>query len=256
MIEYKSDELKAMKQSLIKTKKTFIIEKKRNTTNIISNNKIVGICRDYSVKNNSRELKKQIITLFGQVQKQVNKHIVEQDFNIPTIIQNNSPVFSNYPLYNSLKTDESFFYVDIKHCYWRIAFLQGLITEKLYEAILLRDDMKIFRNMSLSCIVAPKSREYYSKGKLIQEIEEDREIYQTIYNNIRFTAYNLMGEIQNKLGNEFLIGYRTDAIICLEDVLADVTEVILKNNFDYRVNECFKVDNKHFKYDNGEIKQF
>ena len=49
--------------------------------------------------------------------------------------------------------------------------------------------------MALSCIIAPKSVEYYKDGKLVNVIQENTDVYQTIYENIRFKAWNLFGKI-------------------------------------------------------------
>jgi hypothetical protein len=216
---------------------------------------VITYFRTKSLINENKNLSKDILSLFSQVASSANRYIVKNNFTIPVIKQNNSPVFINHALYNSMAEGEMFLYIDINHCYWRIAYLQGIISEKFYKRVLKNKNLKIYRNMALACLIATKSKSYYIKGEHKLTVTEVKQQHNQIYQNIRFTAYNLLGEVRNKIGDDNLIGYRTDAILCKKEVAKKVGYIIFKNNFTFKVLECAKIDDHHYQYGDSEIKK-
>lgn len=101
---------------------------------------------------------------------------------------------------------------DINHAYWRIAFLMGVINQKIYDKGLLLED-KSLRLASLSNLSSKKEYQIIKDGEITQEYKTLRynETLHTVYNNIRFTCYEYMSNIATLLGNDFIC-YKTDCI--------------------------------------------
>ena len=124
----------------------------------------------------------------------------------------------------------------------------------MYESILEKPHLKTYRNMALACIVAPASRDYYINGEKVLEIEEDKNLHRLIYDNIRFTCYNLMGDIASVVGEEYVIGYRTDGIMVLPEKREEVISLIQEQDFMCTEKKIIKVDDYFYKYEDGTEK--
>ena len=259
MLELDYDNLKQFKTNLLNRKIPFIIERKRNSVVFISNGKKIAKAES---KNTISHTKKSettnILSLFANVKKSINKHIIANGLQINQLEKKYDSTFTNRLLFDSLPIGTKFYYLDVKHCYWRIAYLNGYISEKYYEKILENPDLKIYRNMALSCIIAPKSVEYYQNGELVNVITEDTGIYHTIYENIRFKAWNLFGTLCfEKIGKEKTIGYYTDGIMVLLDNVEIVKTTLSRNKLQFRITKCIKTNERQWlNCDTNEFRRF
>jgi hypothetical protein len=236
-------------------KKTFIVERKRSIKTIIIGSKYIILQRNKNQLKNQKVKKSKITSLFAQVAKCVNAYIIKSGLTVKKVKQKSTSSYTNRRKYREMKDNAKFYYVDIAHCYWRVAFLQNYISENLYKTVLNTADLKLYRNMALACIVAPKGREYYIRGVKVMEIYEDKSLHRIIYDNIRFTAYNLMETIKREVG-EHCIAYRTDGIMVdSKKGLEMVKKLIKENNFDYTVTECTKIDELSYKYGDSKTKK-
>lgn len=256
MFQTDHTDFKSYIDNLSKSRRTFVVESKRTTNSIFVNDKMVLIAKKERKKEKvDKQLHKSAINLFAQVQKSVNRFIKQVDFEVKKVRQLHPSTDTNRNKWRSITDDDIFYYIDIKHCYWRIAFLKGYISKNLYESSLLKPELKIQRNISLALIIAPKKRQYYKNGVLTVEISEERSMYRIIYDNIRFTAYNLMGKCKEHCGEDF-IAYRTDGIMVGEESVNDVVEILHNEGFNCIVTECRKIDHNTYLYDNKKKKKF
>jgi hypothetical protein len=199
------------------------------------------------------DLRKQAISLKGQVAIAIKKYITDNNFNVDVVPQRCSSSYTNRKLYgDKMGFYDAFYYIDIKHCYWRIAYLNGYISDNLYNKYANAPELKQWRNMSLSGLVTPIVREYYINGEFAYEIEEDRTLHNKVYQNIRNTAWNLMGDAR-KIARDSFIAYRTDGIMVKKRGIKRVTKFIEKSGFEYRIVDCHKLDDTMYFYD-GEVK--
>jgi len=227
-------------------RKTFIVESKRNIESLHVNNQMVLMTKNKNKRfNNDSEDINKIFNIFGQVQKNVNKYLKQVQFDVKTIEQRYKSSKTNKAKWREIERGEIFYYLDVKHCFWRIAFLKGYISKNLYVSVLNQDDLKVQRNMSLALIVAPKTRKYYDYGKKVLEIEEERSMYRTIYDNIRFSAYNIMGDCMTESLDDF-IAYRTDGIMIKKDSIESVSKIINDAGLNFTIEECAKIDSKNY----------
>jgi TusA-related sulfurtransferase len=259
MLELDFDNLKQFKNNLLLRKVPFTIEKKRNEVMFISNGKKIAKAESInSISNIKKNQTTNILSLFANVKKSINKFIIKNNCEITKIEKEYDSTFTNRLLFDSLPIGTNFYYLDVKHCYWRIAYLNGYISENYYKKILENPDLKIYRNMALSCIIAPKSVEYYENGELINVITEDTGIYHTIYENIRFKAWNIFGSLCfEKIGKEKTIGYYTDGIMVLSDDVAIVKTTLSRNKLQFRITKCIKTkDRQWLNCDTNEFRRF
>lgn len=259
MLELEFKDLAIYKDNLVKNKRTFFIQQKRNEINIVVGGK--AICK--IKKNNSltflaKDKSKEILTLFSVVKKSINKFLVENNFYVDKEPKKYDSTFSNRLLFDSLPIGTKFYYADVKHCYWRIAYLKGYISEYFYKKVLDNPELKLFRNMALSCIIAPKSMDYYINGILIHSIIEDTTIYNDVYESIRFKAWNIFGSLCfEKIGQEKTIGYYTDGIMCFNEDLPFVKTMLARNQLQYKIVPMIKIDyRKYINTETNEIRKF
>jgi len=259
MLELDYENLKQFKTNLLNRKIPFTIEKKRNEVVFVSNGKRIAKAESKNtISYVKKDETKNILSLFANVKKSINKHIIKSGFEIEKTEKIYDSTFSNRLFFDSLPVGTPFYYLDVKHCYWRIAYLNGYISENYYNKILENPDLKIYRNMALSCIIAPKSVEYYQNGKLINVIEEDTTIYKTIYENIRFKAWNLFGSLCfEKIGQSKTIGYYTDGIMVLLNDIAKVKATLSRHKLQFRITKCVKTNHRQWmNCDTNEFRRF
>jgi len=246
MLKLEQKDFNGFVKELKDRKSKFIIDRKRTVSSVIMGGKFFALSRN---KNHigKDEKKTEIISLFAQVAKAVTSYIEKNEFNVEKIPQRHPSSSTNRIKYSKMKIGSEFWYVDVSHCYWRIAYLRKYITPKLYENVLKKPELKIYRNMALACIVAPRRREYYDNGKMLLEVSEERTLWKRVYDNIRFISYNLMGDISKQVEKNF-IAYRTDGIMVTKPALSKVKKLLSESGFDYTVTRCIKIDDGHYYY--------
>jgi hypothetical protein len=101
---------------------------------------------------------------------------------------------------------------DVNHAYWRIAYLEGVISDKTYKKGLLIKDKSI-RLAALANLASSKEYQVIKDGELTQKtvILKYDPILQKVYNNIRYTCYEHMMIMANILKDDFIC-YKTDCI--------------------------------------------
>ncbi len=248
-----NEKLNKYVDSLSKQRRTFIIENKRKVNSILISGKTSILDKGKPKATKNKKKNREVVNLISQVAKNVNQYIVNNGLKVRAVKSRHSSTYTNRKLYKDLAEGERFFYVDISHCFWRIAYLKKYISKQLYENTLKKEEFKTFRNIALACIVAPRSRKYYVFGKFMCEISEWKDFHQRIYDNIRFTAYNLMGDLRADI-NRYCIAYRTDGIMITDNpkIVKRVKEIIERKGFSCKVTECFKVDDMYYQSGNNE----
>ena len=101
---------------------------------------------------------------------------------------------------------------DVDHAYWRIAFLQGVINAKVYKKGLTIKD-KSLRLAALANLASNKEFQIIKDGVLTEEtiVMKQDPLMKKVYDNIRYTCYELMMKVAEVLGDEFIC-YKTDCI--------------------------------------------
>jgi len=106
---------------------------------------------------------------------------------------------------------------DVDHAYWRIAFLQGIITEKTYKKGLEIKD-KSLRLASLANLASTKEYYVIKEGKITDKtvVLKYDPILHKLYNNIRYSCYEMMMEMAKMLGDNYIC-YKTDCIYYVDN---------------------------------------
>lgn len=263
LIRYDETGLEGQKENMIRSGLTFVMEYKSGFRTIYRNG-------DTYTSQQKKSYMKALHSgrgrsVIGNVRKSVNAYIINHNFNIPPVELMHAPTSSFPDRFKAMQNGEEFFYVDIKHCYWRVAYLMGLIPKNLYVAYKDSDDHKITRNIALSTLASTRKREYYEarqphergypESKLLYTIECVSDHYKQIYTNIRYTAYNLMGSIFMEVERDSL-GYHIDGIFVTEESLGTVRTILKNRNYNYRTIKCSKLNNQEYLYNGDETKTF
>ena len=215
-----------------------------------------------TTKNKKEETKKkrQEIAFYGQVKRQINNFIKKQDYNIRPI-ENTHPVREKTNKHEDIKIGDRFLSVDIRNCYWQLMYKFGYINENLFEKYNLNEDYKKQMLMSLTITVSVKTKQFYFDTFIPHtpdlEVDCENQIYQVLFDNVRYTTYNIMGDIANNvLGGDF-INYNTDGIYIKLDKkeLSKVVKALNKQGLRSRTTICEKISKTEFRKVN-DIKSF
>lgn len=236
-------------------KQTFKKVEKRDSVYIIQDKKIQykynRIKKPSYVNGISRN---RIAVLFKAVKKAYNDYIIKNSCDIDIPEKMGAVRGTNPELYQSLKVGEIFYHIDASHCYWRTAYLIGMLPENIYNRYANDKDMKRLRNMSLTAVLAPKTCEFVVNGNFAGRITEDTEIYNSVYTKIRTISYNLIFEALQKIGNDWIL-YNVDGICLLPVALETVKAMFTESGYPYTVSECHKLSEDQYEQ-GGEIKNF
>ena len=102
--------------------------------------------------------------------------------------------------------------IDLNHAYWRVAYLKDYIKEETYLKGLESDKYKPIRLSALSNLGRSKIYDVYENGEYShKEKTEANTEYLDLYNDIRYTTFNVMKELSEQLGKDFH-SWRTDCI--------------------------------------------
>lgn len=209
-------------------------------------------CDEFSVRTKKHNKKSgKVFRLFKSVEKSVNHYIIKKKFDLPQIKRECSPSFINKQMFYELPDGFEFYYVDIRHCYWRIAYLAKLIDEDIYLQYKDDPEFKLARNISLSILTSRRSNEYYKNGKLTHKISCYNPHYKTVYKNIRYTAYNFSGMVKEKL-NGRCIGYHIDGFMIYKEDRPIVKKEMRKARLYYSTTRCKKTGEKTYLYGDSE----
>jgi hypothetical protein len=178
--------------------------------------------------------------LFGMVKKDFNNWIDENDnYSFEKDYKN------NYVAKLKVNEDE-LIKIDINHAYWRIAYLNGYISEKTYKhGLKLKDDdenMKKVYCMSLSTQgMSRKLRGYTGLNLNGKEIFINKpQLHKEIYDDIRNKTYKIMDELSNMIKKDF-VKYNVDCITFKDESNIETVENYLKSkNLTYKIEKYGK----------------
>lgn len=250
MLPLSKHEFDDFKENLCRRKKTFTVESKRGIKTIVMHNKrIAKLHRKSSLMFLEKKEVKDILSLFAIVKRSVNQKLIRDNFQVKEVEKRYTSSFTNKELFNSMNIGDEFYYIDVKHCYWRLAYLMGYITEFYYDKTKNNPSIKLYRNMALACIIAPNIVEYYKEGEYLHTIEEDIEMYDKVYSAIRHTSWNIFGSLAHeRLGKFNCIAYYTDGIMVFKKDVAMVSTILARQKLKHRVIHCKKVEAKRIRF--------
>jgi hypothetical protein len=124
--------------------------------------------------------------------------------------------------------------VDIKACYWTIAYHAGIINEKTYYKYLASKEMRLF---SIGNLKKSKRSAMMQGGRVIKGTEtEEKNPHEWVWNYVVYVAYELFTKINNAIGrNAFM--YKTDCVYASPEHLDTICEILKEEGFDYKVEK-------------------
>lgn len=245
--------------------KPYILHEKRGSVSVLGSDFKIKAVLDRpntvsQITSNKQLSKGKLLSIFATVKKSFIKKLtndLKEGKVLECVPRRHTSKFTNRKLWKSLKVDRTFYYIDINHCYWRIAYQQGYISEYYYEKILESPEYKLYRNISLSSTIASSSRKYYDEnGKLTLQVKEDATLFDRAYSNIRHTAWNLMGDIREEIGDDQCLKYMTDGMMVFKKKLKYVCARIEDADLTYKIMKCRKLNDIEIEtvdLDTGEI---
>ena len=235
--------------NLKSNKQSYIIEAKRGQKYLFHNGKMVAKVRyktSVETKVKSKSEQKKVLSIIANVKKSFSR-FAKKNPDVAPIPQDFGSVYTDRISFKELPNDTELEYIDLNHCYWRIAHLLGYISERTYSNALDKPEMKLYRNMALSCTIAPKIIETHEYGKPPIIETENTTAYNIMYGNIRYFAWNIMGSLIEKLGHGKVFGYWTDGILVCKVDSQTVQDTFDEYNLLYSVQSCVKVSDREYK---------
>lgn len=146
-------------------------------------------------------------SVLNDVKKFIEKTPVKEKQRLPVNLWN-----ENLTEYNGQITA-----TDVNHAYWRIAFLQGVISKKTYEKGLTIQS-KDLRLAALANLASMKEYRIIENGLLTEKTKvlKHDPVMKKVYNNIRYTCYEHMISMSKLLAEDFIC-YKTDCIFYIDN---------------------------------------
>ena len=151
------------------------------------------------------------ISIFNMVRYDVEKYrkVYVIDFDVyPETTRKINPCFNS---------NKKLILTDMQHAYWRVAYLNKIISEKTYNYGI-NKEYKILRNQALSVLGTPKYYEEWKNGKPTGKTvifkQEDEEL-RRIYHLIRYECCRITEEISDKLKDDW-VEWNTDGIVYVD----------------------------------------
>ena len=245
-----------------------VIDQKRDTRIlVVDNKKIAKTNSEINKMGKENRIEPIALGLLSSVKRSfstyLSKHLDDlipdetREYTFRAVPKLNSPIYTNRAIFNQINLKDEFFIVDLRHAYWRIAYLKGYISDKLYAAHTSNKEngTKLWRNMALACTIAHKKRIYYIDGEPILEVSEVCKPYETMYQNIRHTCYNAVGDVQRALQKQ-VFALRTDAVFVTAEGLEKAKKMLYNRGFLCVVIKCVKISETMYRKENDEVKVF
>lgn len=243
-------------QNKCRLRQTFMRIERRNMVFLVKNKKTEYRFNRRKIKYNNKTISRnRIAVLFKAVKQAYHDYITKNNFTIDVPKKIANVRGSNSQLFKNLAIGEKFYYLDVRHAYWQVAYKMGMLSEKLYNRYADDKEMKLFRNMSFACVLAPKKVDYIVRGCFMNTIIEDTSIYRELYRKIRHTTYNLIGYAKTLLNDKW-IDYNIDGISFTADSLEQAEQIFKELDYVYTLNKCEKLNEYQYVKDDGEIKHF
>lgn len=169
-------------------------------------------------------------TCCSTVIKQANKFTKEHgilEHEISTTYKSNNRAFVDY----FMRGGREVVAVDVKACYWTIAYEMGIINEKTFNKYF---DEKELRLTAIGNLKKPTTSSVYKKGKPIK----GSNLYfanpnEWVWDYIVYRTYKLFEEVDEAVGNEVFL-FKTDCFFAASKHKAKIEEVLDRNGFGYR----------------------
>ncbi len=239
---------------LIPEKRTFILMKDKSRQRVIWDEK-----KNYGAfwRKELSKTEQKCMWIFASVRRSCRKWL-EDNGHVKPLEEVYSGTVKNWGRIEKLGSGETFYATDINHCYWRVAFIEGYLNEKLYIKLIPPDNveftpeekekwdvLKLFRNKSLACIKGVSETIHYKKGKLLKTVYKGEPELDVMYSDIRNKAYKIMDGARKLCGDGFLM-YKTDCVYYESKYKSIVENHLAECNVMFKTNECITLDEKHF----------
>ncbi len=193
------------------------------------------------------------LAVVTMVKQQVKRYL--NDVSVPQSVEAKfSTTGRDQKVYKELNDGEIFYSVDVNHAYFQVLRNLGYITEQFYEMYKDQDHYKKAFHYSCSWLVSRAKIYQYRMGILIGVIDKAKEEKQLklIYDNVRHTLQNLLGELYEQLDNG-AIAYLTDEIFIKKEALPMVKQYFKDAGYEFKITICHKMNNVEFNKANQKI---
>lgn len=187
-----------------------------------------------------------IANLFKRVKESYERYIMDYELDYPVTPKTHASIKKRNNFYfRAIPEDTEIVLFDINRAFWQIAHKLGIIDKKVYEKFN-TPFYKLYTNIALASYNRGYTMVYYSHGSKKLTITEDMTIYKNLYNNIRYTCYNLIQELVKQLAIDKWYMYNQDALLVSLDQVGIVEKYFADKDYLYKKIHCRKYSDKEF----------
>lgn len=189
----------------------------------------------------------QFFAFIGQFNKQLYRQLyLNQDLFYLDVQFNGSSRQKNPKAWNALKIGDFFYYIDLDSAYWQVAYKCGYINERMFKKYLSDDRYKQAKRYVISFLGRDNKMRYYNNNDEFYEIVCDRDLFSTIYMNIRYALYNYINDALKEASN--WIEYNIDGLAVHNTDVDKIQDYFTRNNLKFKIIECRKLNDREFSY--------
>ena len=150
----------------------------------------------------------------------------------------------NIKKFDSLKTGEFFYNLDLNSAYWQILYKLNYISLDLFEKYKNQDNYKIVKRLCVSFLSRINKKTYYFNNDEFS-INCDTAILKKVYINIRNFLYKIFNECAKTVD---YIAFNIDSIYIDQNNLKTAKNFFKLNNLDFKLVLCQKISTLDYTY--------
>jgi hypothetical protein len=171
--------------------------------------------------------------------------------------KNNSRLNFNTIMYDPYNISENYYKpvwsVDIDHCYWRTAYLLGIINERLYNKGMEKgQEWKTARNAAIGSLGA-----FYTERRYVDGKDMGVTVHNRAMNRVRCDIIDYVWKMACKIGevvSDGFLMYLTDCFFITEDKLEEVCSLIESYGYTWKKEKIwFKISSKYLMTNTDKI---
>lgn len=254
-------DFKSLVQSNVKQKQTFTVQVTREKNYYLYNEKERLVARGKKGKTKESKLKEfedgasifgnnvtfsQGLAVVTMVKQQVKSYIDEKKH--PEVIEAKySTTGRSHDNFKEIPNGSVFYSVDINHAYFQVLRKLNYISEEFYRIYKDQDHYKKAFHFSCSWLASRTKIYTYKMGVLVgvQDKAKSEKEFKQIYDNVRHTLQNLLGELYERIGTN-AVAYLTDEIFIKKEALPEVKEFFKEKGYEFKTSLCWKINNTEF----------
>lgn len=193
--------------------------------------------------------------LCGLLRRQLAGRIKQKKYRIKKYPADFKPVTQIHLLEHINGAHGEFVCIDITACYWRTAWLLGIIDDVLYERGISDEKFKVSRNAAIGSLGKTATHEAHRKGEIDRDASfSKRDKYYNVRIHVLEYVHEVADEIIEACGKDFYF-FLTDAFYINKSKFKIVSRILSESGFEFTVRyvERMKLQSRTKNHNSGRL---